>query len=197
MKKFGGEKGECGYIKSQKVFQGLVILAYVIVAVLIFLLGLRISHTRANIFTVVAVLMVLPATKRIIAFFVMIPHESISTDLYERVKKIVGDKGQILCDYIFTSSEKIMSLNIVVIMGDDLYAYSFTDKDFEYMTDFIKGRLEAISEDVSLDYYIIEKDFIAALEKAVKEEHNYETGDNISEENMSNAIKKEMLIYAV
>ena len=48
------DKGEFGYIKSQKIKRGLITLVMFAIPIIIFLTGLFITKTRLNMFTFVA-----------------------------------------------------------------------------------------------------------------------------------------------
>ena len=85
MEKFKGTKCECGYIHKQKVFQSLMILLFTAIGVGLFLIGLAITGTRANVFTVLGILMVLPGAKRVIAVVVMLPHKSVGQNFNQTV----------------------------------------------------------------------------------------------------------------
>ena len=58
------EKGEWGYLNRQKKMNLLCLAGFVLAGVAIFLVGYLWTHTRANIFTVLAILMVLPVRLR-------------------------------------------------------------------------------------------------------------------------------------
>ena len=49
------DKGEFGYIKSQKIKRGLITLVMFAIPIIIFLTGLFITKTRLNMFTFVAI----------------------------------------------------------------------------------------------------------------------------------------------
>ena len=50
------DKGEFGYIKSQKIKRGLITLVMFAIPIIIFLTGLFITKTRLNMFTFVAIM---------------------------------------------------------------------------------------------------------------------------------------------
>ena len=115
------DKGQRGYIARQKRIDGLWLLGYVVIAVAIFVIGYFWTHTRANVFTVLAVLMVLPGAKRIVALIVLMPRKGVSAERYEKVKNAVGD-APFLTDYVFTSTEKIMHFDFVVVKNGTILA---------------------------------------------------------------------------
>jgi hypothetical protein len=131
------EKCNSGYINNRKKISFLWLLAYIVIAAAIFLVGYLWTHTRANVFTVMAVLMVLPAAKRIVNLIVMLPRKSVEKSRYEEMKKQVGT-GVLLTDYVFTSTEKIMHLDFVVIKNGNVLAVTAPSKqDSEYMKKYL------------------------------------------------------------
>lgn len=120
MERWKGTKCEPGYIHRQKRFQGVMLLVFVAVGAALFLTGYLLTGTRANVFTVLAVLMVLPAAKRVIALVVMLPRQSVGKERYDRLRETVSADVVILADYVFTSPDKIMNLDFVIIEGRDV-----------------------------------------------------------------------------
>ncbi len=117
MDRWRGIKCEPDYIRKQKIFQSCVLLAFIAAAVGLFLIGFLITKTRANIFTVLAILTALPAAKRVIALVVMLPRRSVERERYDRMKSAVSPDEALLTDYVFTSADKVMSLDFVIIGG--------------------------------------------------------------------------------
>ena len=67
-------KGCPGYIDAQKKSRIMKTLLYVLIGIAIFVLGLCLNKfEKSNIFTVIAVLMVLPAAKALISVIVLLP----------------------------------------------------------------------------------------------------------------------------
>lgn len=122
-----------GYISNRKKISALWLLFYVAIAAGIFLAGYFLTHTRANVFTVLAVLLVLPAAKRVVNLIVMLPKKSVPEERYHAVEKEAG-KAVILTDYVFSSTEKIMHLDFVVIKNGNVMAVvAPSNQDVEYM----------------------------------------------------------------
>lgn len=117
MKQWKGTKCEPGYIEKQKRFQAVMLLVFAAIGIGLFLIGYLATGTRANVFTVLAILMVLPGAKRVIALVVMVPRRSVEQGRYDRMKETISPDAVLLTDYVFTSSEKIMNLDFVIVEG--------------------------------------------------------------------------------
>lgn len=117
MKQWKGTKCEPGYIEKQKRFQAVMLLVFAAIGIGLFLIGYLATGTRVNVFTVLAILMVLPGAKRVIALVVMVPRRSVEQGRYDRMKEAISPDAVLLTDYVFTSSEKIMNLDFVIVEG--------------------------------------------------------------------------------
>lgn len=141
-----GIKCEPDYIKKQKIFQSCMLLVFIAIGAGLFLAGFLITKTRANIFTVLAILMVLPAAKRVIALVVMLPRRSVERERYDRMKSALPSNQVLLTDYVFTSTDKVMSLDFVIIGGQTVTGVcpgghapdtAAGKREREYMTDYL------------------------------------------------------------
>lgn len=144
MEKIKGTKCEFGYIQKQKIFQSLMLLLFVAVGVGLFLTGLLITGTRANIFTVLGILMVLPAAKRIISLVVMVPRRSVDKDRYDRMRETVAEEGILYTDYVFTSPDKIMSFDFLIIQNQNVMGILSEKKQEEaYILDYLQKGVDS------------------------------------------------------
>lgn len=161
MNQWKGTKCEPGYIQKQKVFQSLMLLVYIAIGVGLFLLGLWITGTRANVFTVLGILMVLPGAKRVIALVVMLPHQSVERAQYEALKKVVSPQAVILADYVFTSPDKIMSFDFVVVEDKQVTGIApGKADDIPYMTDYLKKGIAAIAPEFEVRIVVNEAEYL-------------------------------------
>ena len=105
MEQWKGTKCQFGYINKQKKFQFAMLMLYVLIGVGLFLIGLAVHKTRANLFTVLGILMVLPAAKRVIALVLMVPRKSVEKERFEG--GIAGKCGTFngLCIYFDRESD--------------------------------------------------------------------------------------------
>lgn len=148
MSKWKGTKCGQGYIHQQKIFQSLMLLLFIAIGVGLFLLGLFITGTRANIFTVLGILMVLPGAKRVIALVVMLPRSSVEQKRYEEMERTLTSQAVLLTDYVFTSVDKIMSLDFVVIQNKNVIGVlSEKKQDVKYLTDYVEKSVRSIAPD--------------------------------------------------
>ena len=121
------EKGQPGYIKARKVRYLMLALAEFAIVTAVYVLGYMQTGTKANLFTVVAVVGCLPAAKMLVEFITMAPHKSIDVDKYQEIetKADLVIRGY---DMVITSSEKVMPLDAVVISGHVVCGYTSSPK---------------------------------------------------------------------
>lgn len=166
MKNIKGTKCEFGYISSQKKFQALMLLLYIGIGVGLFLAGFLITGTRANLFTVLGILMALPAAKRVIALVVMVPRRSVEKERYDKMKSVLSGDSALLTDYVFTSTEKIMNLDFVVIYRKNVIGILGRDgQDIKYMTDYLQNGIEEIASSYHVRIFFSDEDFYKFYKK--------------------------------
>lgn len=124
------EKGQPGYIKARKVRYLMLSIAEFAIVTAVYVLGYMQTGTKANLFTVVAVVGCLPAAKMLVEFITMAPHKSIDVDKYQEIetKADLVIRGY---DMVITSSEKVMPLDAVVISGHVVCGYTSSPKTDE------------------------------------------------------------------
>ena len=113
------EKCTLGYLTKRKKAEILWIVFFVVLGVAIFLTGYLWSGVRANIFTVRAVLLVLPAAKHLVALIAMFRKKGVTKERYDKVKTAAG-QAVLYTDYVFTSTEKIMHLDFLLVKNGNV-----------------------------------------------------------------------------
>ena len=81
----GKEKGEFGYLNYRKKLNLIKMIVSFAVVAAVLIIGFIVYKTRANIFTVAAIVLVLPAAKMAVAYFVVLPHKPADNELKEKV----------------------------------------------------------------------------------------------------------------
>ena len=59
--------------------------------------------SNRNLFTIIAVLAVLPAAKQLVAFIVLFPFKTTQKERYQKAKDMIGEEDEIIfrsCDHI-------------------------------------------------------------------------------------------------
>ncbi len=126
-------KGDYGYYSYEKKRRGAIVAFLFGVCMLVFFTGLIMTGTRKNLFTLIAILGVLPAAKWAVSLIMVFLQKPIDPKVYETTEKIAADltRGYELC---VTAYEARISLDAVVVCGNSIAAFSSTAKDkIEFM----------------------------------------------------------------
>lgn len=175
------QKCSPGYISYKKKISIIWILVFIAIGVAVFLAGYFWTHTRANLLTVLAVLMVLPAAKRVVALVVMLPRKSVSKERYELVKQAVGE-GVLFSDYVFTSTEKIMHLDFVVIRNGNVLAVIAPSKqDRAYMKNYLESSVHKVAADYRVRVFDGDEALLAHMKKLTQNSGTPEKDEKVTE----------------
>ena len=90
--------------------------------------GFIVFKTRKNYATILAVLLVLPAAKTLVAYIIMIPFKTDKQEYYQEVSKLINDKMTLLSDLVVTKYEGVMMYSLVVIIQGNVYAFVHPQK---------------------------------------------------------------------
>lgn len=138
------ERCEYGRVNAEKRKNIIGALSMVAIGVAIFILGLCLNKfEKANIFTVVAVLFVLPMARYLTTVIVLLPYKTPEKGLYEQVKCAVPQGSILFSDYIFTSRERAMGMSFFVLTGNELIGLASSEKEkTEKMTEYLTAELK-------------------------------------------------------
>lgn len=178
---FQKEKGEYGYITKSKKYDIIKMLIYVGIALLIFVVGLLLNKmSYVNVFTVVAILFVLPWARVLVEYILLFPYHTPKQEDYEKWKAAVPGSSHLLSDVILTSTEKSMGLDFLV-MGDG-YVFGFATKekqDNQYVQNYLKKGIEQNSSAYQVKIFQKEKDFENAIKSAKEKEISKEERESV------------------
>ena len=137
------DKGEFGYIKSQKIKRGLITLVMFAIPITIFLTGFFITKTRLNMFTFVAIMGCLPGCRCAVGMIMMLLQKETDPEVYEKTRKAAGELP-VLYDCVFTAYEKTTSVNALVLGQGCVIGYSSDPKTSpeyieKHLTEILQG----------------------------------------------------------
>lgn len=162
------EKGTFGYVNQRRKSQLIKTILMYALALGIFIAGYYLNlESKKNIWSIVAVLLVLPATKIFISYIVLIPYHSVSKELYDKVKDLLDKPDIFYTDYVITSTEKSMGLSFLVVSGNQIVGLCMRKKDDEkYITEY----LEKLCKLQALPYHVFITQEEGKFLKAIKRE---------------------------
>lgn len=163
MRKQKLERGQYGYLKEkkQKALGGTFFM--VGIGIVIFLVGLLLNKMEAtNLFTVIAVCMVMPAAKYFVSYVVLFPYKPMDLVTKERLDSYAKETDTMLYDVVFTSSEQVMHLDCIYVTGHQIIGYTSRAKDkLQVIQDYFKKELK----NRCISYTV----YIASEEKQIKD----------------------------
>lgn len=110
------KRGTFGYIATRKRGGILWTVCLVGIALAIYIVGLLLNKmSYRNVFTVAAVLFVLPIAKQLVALILLFPYHSVPQERYQKVMDRLPQGVELFTDLVITSSEKVMHLDFVVV----------------------------------------------------------------------------------
>ena len=110
-------KGEWGYINVQRIRVLIVTAVLYICALGLYLIGYCTLHTRRNLWTVFAVLSILPASKSLVNLIMFLRFKSLDTEVHDSYKVSAG-KISLIYELPFTTYEKTYFVDAIACAGN-------------------------------------------------------------------------------
>ena len=184
------EKGQPGYIKARKLkYLVWAIGEFAVVAVLV-IVGYLKTGSKLNLFTLIAVVGCLPASKMLVEFITMAPHKGIEPEKFAEIEEKAGLITRIY-DTVITGNGKVMPVDAFVISGRTICGYAGSPKANEAETArYIKEMLQNSHVDkVTVKIFC---DYVAFLSRA-EGMNNIATAESGGEGNREAKIKQLIL----
>ncbi len=167
------EKGEFGYLKYKKTVLILGFLGVLLASVGIFVLGLALNKWEArNLFTVISILGVLPGAKILTLLIVVFPNKCISGEEKSFIEGLLKTGDIVFYDPVFTSRERPMHLDAIVVTGHQIIGYSTQKKD---KLDKTESYFKTECENRKLDHVCFLTDSAKALSNRFRMRSDEET----------------------
>lgn len=181
-------KGTFEYIKKQRIFEIIKTIILFAMAMGIFIIGYVTVGTKKNLWTVFAILAMLPACKSFVGVVMFARYKSLTKDIYELY---LSKAGSINCLYenVLTTSKKSYYIPVLACCDNTVIAYMPTSKSIECRE--IKEHLETVLKNgghkgVVVKIFDKEDDF---LNRLVQMNDNLDNSDNISNQGIYTTIK--------
>lgn len=164
------ERCEYGRINAEKKKNIIGALTMVAIGVAIFVLGLCLNKfEKTNIFTVVAVLFVLPMARYLTTVIVLLPYKTPDKILYEKVKEAMPEGSVLFSDYVFTSGERAMGMSFFVLTGNELIGLAMSEKEkTEKMENYLATELKRRQIPGKVTVHKEQEKFFSALKRIEK-----------------------------
>lgn len=134
------QKGEPDYLIRQKKLSTIKTAISFAAAIIIFIIGYAIYHTRENIFTIIAVLALLPASRNTVSMIMFLKTPAYDTVICNQIQQIA--EIPMLYHLYLTSYQKNYAMTCMTARGGNLIGFSEFDKcDVNSCKEHIEGIL--------------------------------------------------------
>lgn len=193
------QKGDFGYISSQKKKRLLLTLVLFAIPLMIFFTGLIQTKTRNNLFTVVALLGCLPACKCAVGMIMMWMRKPMKRETYE---KILPHTGNLVMSYemYLTTYQKSEFVDAFAVCGSMVvgYAENPKEKNMAYMEEHVQKILRSNGYKEKVHIFTELKPFLERLD--YMESHRGELNENIRftpDENYPHLSREELIKHTI
>lgn len=154
------------YIKKQSIFEIIKCIILFAMALGIFFIGYCTLGTKKSLFSVFAVLALLPASKALVGVIMFLRYRSLPDDMYDRIKNAVGTLP-VLYENILTTSEKSYYIQAIVYAKGNIVALMEDGRsNVEIITTHLRNVLRnGGHKEVNIKLYKSEKDFLKRCEE--------------------------------
>ena len=171
------QKGEKGYLNYRKLVLLLTVLVLIISVAIFFFTGYIRYKSTKTIFTVLAVLMVLPAAKQFVMYAVIAPYKSADFEMYDSIKAITDSNNvKIIADLVITTQEKVTNIDCICVKGAKIIGYAPHKKvDIEFISKNLKDVISPHYKVNQVKFYTEPDKFKQAVENMkTVEEYKYD-----------------------
>lgn len=159
------EKGNYGYVRYQKKRRVLITAVLFAIPVAIFLTGYFQTGTRSNLFTFVAIMGCLPASKSAVGMILMLLQKPMQPALYEECRAHVKDMT-VLYEVCVSSYEKNIPLPCIVVSGLNVVCCSLDEKlDTAFVEKHIKKILQGNGYRADVKVFTDKKRFLRRVDE--------------------------------
>lgn len=189
-------KGTPGYLRYEQKKRTVITIIMFGISLLIFFTGLIQTGTRKNLFTLVAILGVLPAAKAAVNMIMVLLQKPAEQEIVEQTREKAKD---LVTSYemVVTAYEGSMPLDAMVVCGNQVVCYSSRGKKdkFEFME---KHMSEILKENgyhsVKVKIFQDKKHYLDRVEQLAKAPEKYREGISFTPDERYPDLPREELI---
>lgn len=138
------KKFDKGYLTMRKNKLSFNIFLNIVFAFAIFILGLFLNKMEAgNIFSVVAMLFILPIARSLSILIVLVRRSELRKETLSPIEEAIEGRGLLLYSPVFTSKERSMSLDLIALFEGRILALNLPEKEAKSDVKYKKNLEEA------------------------------------------------------
>lgn len=127
---FYKKKGKYGYLKSAKIQTLIYTIILFALALSVFFIGVTVTGTNANLFSIISVLGLLPACKSLVSLIMFAKAKVCPEEYYNKISE-VGYPGTIMYELQITAYERAYQVDAIAACGHLIIGVS-SDKKLKY-----------------------------------------------------------------
>lgn len=192
------KKGDYGYISYQKKRRVLMTLGLFAIPLVIFITGYVQTGTRKNLFTFVAIMGCLPASKCAVGMIMMLLQKPMKAELYTKIKEHVRDMT-VIYEATVSAYEKNTPLPCIVVSGLQVVCYCEDAKaDTAFVEKHIKKILQGNSYKSNVKVFTDLKAFLRRLDEVYAHREEQEASVPFTEDSRyPGATRNELVKYVI
>lgn len=169
------KRTEWGYIKKKKTVMIVCTLIFAMIIAAIYLTGYYLNDkSNASVWTVAAIVLVLPAAKFFVSFLVLFPYRTPAKEQWEEVANVLKSGADLWSDLVITSQEKVMNLDFLVISHHSVLAVLGKEKqELSYVQTYLAKGVHNFADGYQIKVYENYEGFLKAV-KALDDEADNE-----------------------
>lgn len=168
------EKGQPGYLNKYKKKQLRLVMLYFSLVLICFLVGIIVYHTNKNVFTIPAVLLVLPAARALGHYLVIFSYASYPDTKVEALYNLTKSQICLMFDLVVTTNESTLYVPVGAIHKEQIIFWLPAGKKPEKAEKLINHIKQVLGFSNAMTYDIIvtenESEFITLIDNLETEE---------------------------
>lgn len=156
------QKGTYGYIRKQLIFEIIKTVVLFAMALGIFFIGLITLHTKKSLWSVFAVLALLPACKSLVGVIMLARFKSLSAESYKKYSENAGNICM-LYENILTSSQSAFYVPVMFAAGGSLVCYMPKGKDASALKSHLESVIKNAGHECVIKVFDNEDQFLKRL----------------------------------
>ncbi len=192
------KKGDFGYIKAQKKKRTLLTAGLFAIPVIIFITGLIQTGTRLNMFTFVAIMGCLPASRCAVGMVMMLLQKPAEEELYREVEERAGELTRAY-ELTVSAYEKNTPIDSLVICGYHVAGYTKSPKaDTTFAEKHIKEILKGNGYRADVKIFKDKKPYLERVSMLAKQQKETEAEiPFIPDENYPDLSRSELVKHTI
>ena len=170
-------KGTFGYIRKQLIFEVIKTVILFAMALGIFFIGYLTLHTKKSLWSVFAVLALLPACKSLVGVIMLARFKSITHELFEKTENCRGSVP-VLYENILTSSERTFFLPVIFVCGGSIAGYAKGCRDLPALKSHMESVMSVAGHSAVVKIFDDEDDLLKRLSDVAKGESSKVTNND-------------------